>query len=361
MITQLKLILALFILAFNTYGSDTPMKNIYNIMEKYDLPGLAFGILNKDGDLSVTAYGMRDNEQDERVTATDVWHIGSCTKSMTATLLAIFIEEGKLSWDDKVASFFPEMKVHEKLKDITIKELMAHQSGIGPVSNDLLKKLSVEGLDPIKARLMVVEDSLNSPPEFPQREEHYANPNYIIAGAILEKISGILFEKLMKEKLFKPLGMNSCGFGPPGSGDVLDAPRGHVRDGDKLVSVYGDNPEAYSPAGGVHCSLKDWGNYAYTHLKGHRGEDTPILKASSFKKLHEVLGESDYTPGGWVVMTEEWSKGPVLWHNGSNTLFMAHIWIAPHVDKAFLLATNVGGEESEKALVKVMEQLVKSI
>ncbi|TDJ04060.1 MAG: class A beta-lactamase-related serine hydrolase [Deltaproteobacteria bacterium] len=358
MVTKLKLIFTLFLLSINTYGSEVSMKNIYHIMEKYDLPGLAFGILNKDGDLSVTAYGMRDNEKDERVTASDSWHIGSCTKSMTATLVAIFIEEGKLAWDDKVASFFPEIKVHEKLKNTTLVELLAHQSGIGPVSEELFKKLSG---DPIKARLMVVEEALGSTPRFPQGEENYANPNYIIAGAILEKLSNTIFEELMKEKLFKPLGMNSCGFGAPGSGDVLDAPRGHRRDGDKLISIYGDNPTAYSPAGRVHCSLKDWGNYAYTHLKGLRGEDTPILKASSFKRLHEVLGNSDYTPGGWVIMTEKWSQGPLLWHNGSNTLFMAHIWIAPHIGKAFLLATNVGGEESEKALVEVMEQLVKSI
>jgi len=359
MVRKFKLIFPLLLLSWISFGKIIPMKNIYHLMEKYNLPALALGIVDKKGDVTVTAYGMRDNDKDIAVTASDVWHIGSCTKSMTATMLAIFIEEGELSWDDKVSKFFPQFKVHEKLKEITLRELTAHQSGIGPVSEDLFKKLLEEGLDPIKARLMIVEESLKNPPEFAQGEEHYANPNYVIAGAIMEQLARIPFEKLMKEKLFRPLGMDSCGFGPPGSPDILDAPRGHsIKDG-KLVAEYDDNPPAYSPPGRVHCSFKDWGAYAYAHLQGYKGEDSEILKADSFKELHQVLGSSDYTPGGWVVMEKEWARGPVLWHNGSNMLFMAHIWIAPNIGRAYILATNVGGEEAEIALIEALEELVK--
>ncbi len=102
------------------------------IRKKHDLPALAVVVV-KDGRIcDRAAVGVRKWGETTPVTTNDVFHIGSCTKSMTATLTAMLIEDGKLRWDTTIADVFPELKgkMDKQYETVTVEQLLTHRGGV---------------------------------------------------------------------------------------------------------------------------------------------------------------------------------------------------------------------------------------
>ena len=186
------------------------------IRVKYHLPALAGAIFTQDGLVEMAATGVRKAGTDIPVTADDLWHLGSDTKVMTAMLAGTFVAEKKLSWDDKVISYFPELaqKVPPAMREITIRQVLWHQAGLSE-NLSLWSRFFLKG-SPSEQRQMAVETILEYPAYTPGTF-HYANNDYILIGAILERIGGKPWEDLMRERIFAPLHMDSAGFGGHGS------------------------------------------------------------------------------------------------------------------------------------------------
>jgi CubicO group peptidase (beta-lactamase class C family) len=185
----------------------------------------------------------------------------------------------------------------------------------------------------------------------------YSNANFASAGAICEEAAAKDYEALITEKLFKPLGMKSAGFGPPGSADKLDQPRGHEASGAAIRSDgVADNPESITPAGRVHCTIGDWSKFVALHLAGARAArglaplaGTKLLSKESFERLHTSPDgpDSGYAMG-WGVTKRPWG-GNLLVHSGSNNLWYCVVWIAPEKNFAAMACCNQGGANGEKA------------
>jgi CubicO group peptidase (beta-lactamase class C family) len=151
--------------------------------------------------------------------------------------------------------------------------------------------------------------------------------------------------------------MTTAGFGPPGTPDVLDQPRGHTAEGKPVEpGVNADNPPAIAPAGLCHMAIRDWAKYVSMHLLGARGEST-FLSRASFDRLHEPPKGFAYAMG-WAVTERPWGAGTVLNHNGSNTMWFCVTWIAPRRDFAVLICCNQGGDAAAKACDDVAAALV---
>src|SRR5882672_679156 len=102
------------------------------IRKKHDLPALAV-VVAKDGNVcDRAAVGVRKSGDPTSVTTNDVFHIGSCTKSMTATLAAMLIEHGKLRWDTTIAEVFPELKgkMDKQYEAVIVEQLLTHRGGV---------------------------------------------------------------------------------------------------------------------------------------------------------------------------------------------------------------------------------------
>lgn len=324
----------------------------------HSLPAL--GGLRFDGDrVTQEVVGVRKFGDATPATEGDQWHLGSCTKAMTATVVATFVEEGRLSWNTTLAELFPNLAgMHASLKPVTLAQLLGQRAGLGDLSdfNDgiLWKSLWDENLDPMIGRRRVAAAMLTAAPaKTPGTEYFYSNANYVIAGAALERLTGKSWETLIRERLFAPLGMNGCGFGAPGTpgAAIPDQPWGHDVEDGVLKPVepgfFADNPPTLGPAGTVHCSMADWAKFLRLHVKGFRGEETAILRPGSFVRLHTPLDGQDYTPGGWIRLERRWANGPVLHHGGSNTLNLAITWLAPKRDLGVLTVTNRADEKAD--------------
>jgi len=141
----------------------------------------------------------------------------------------------------------------------------------------------------------------------------------------------------MKQRLFDPLGMSSAGFGAPGTPKQIDQPWGHekVWYWYKWKSDQSDNPEALGPAGMVHCSIEDWAKFLSLQLT----EENSIIDKKYLNKLIEPVGSHFYA-GGWGVAENDWAKGTMLSHSGSNGVWYTTVVVTPKLDRAFIVATN---------------------
>lgn len=325
------------------------------IREKHGLPGMARARLWNGGPRIETSGVLREGET-EAVGNGRQWHLGSCTKAMTATLVALFVERGRLRWDQTLPELFPQLDLDPAFQKVTLGMLLAHRAGL---AGDLLAydggklwaKLWEPGLDPSEGRGLLAKAMLESPPASPPGSRfEYSNADYIIAGAILERVGGASWETLIRKRLFRPLGMN-CGFGPAG---------GHVRENGRWVPADKDNPPALGPAGTVHCDLASWAKFAQLHLDGDAGRPTAILHHASFVKLHAAYPGQEYTYGGWFRISRSWAgkSGVALNHEGSNTMNTALIWLAPERNLALLAVTNAAGPDASAAVDEAVGGLI---
>jgi len=285
------------------------------------------------------------------------------TKSMTATVAGMLVEKGKISWTTTIGESFPEFaNIHPDYRGVTLEQLLANRGGVpGKPPAALWAKAWQATGTPAEQRSAFIKGILAREPEAkPGTKYIYSNQGYTIAGVMLEKASGKMWEELMRTMLFEPLGMTSTGFGPPASVGQVDQPWGHTKGTTGIKPVPpgpgADNPLAISPANAVHCSLTDLAKYAAFHMAGERGE-SKLLKAETFKKLHQPVGD-DYALG-WIVLERKWAGGRALMHNGSNTMFYVVVWMAPAKNCAVIVATNIGVDEAAAGCDEAAGKLIR--
>jgi CubicO group peptidase (beta-lactamase class C family) len=345
-------------------GSSRPATAIDAIRENHNLPALAVVVTQNGAICDRAVAGVRKSGSSATVTTNDVFHIGSCTKSMTATVAGMFIDEGKLRWDTTIADVFPELKgkIDARYQAVTVEQLLHHRGGVPGVSPPAAwQRAWLEIGTPTEQRREFIQAVLSEPPQAaPGAKMIYSNDGYVVVGAMLEKISGEPFESLLTEKLFKPLHMDTAGFGAPGTKGGNDQPWGHR----KLffaVAAQSDNPPVHSPCGRVHCSLDDLARYAMFHL---RPETNGLLKPETKARLHaspagaEIANAMDDYACGWVRLKRGWAGGTALWHNGSNTMWYIVMWLAPEKDFSVITATNIAGPDAEKACDEVATAMI---
>jgi CubicO group peptidase (beta-lactamase class C family) len=329
--------------------------------------------------VAVGAVGTRKAGAKIPVTLNDRFHLGSDTKAMTALLAAMLVEAGKLRWDSTVAEVFPELveSMDHGLRRVTLEQLLSHTSGI-PSDNDVFadllgKSMSQDGnLDEL--RYWLVRQWSTQPLESePGTTFAYANMNYTIAGAVIERVSGKTWDELITERVFTPLGLRSAGLGPQATLGKTDAPLGHVVIGGTakafLAGPNGDNPLIIGPAGIAHMSVLDFARWAGWNA-GEGRREPKLVQPATLKKLHTPVistpERKDAAPGtpargkyalGWGEVPVDWAPAPLMFHGGSNQKNLAHIWLEPRRDFAMVLVTNIGGPKADEALFTLAPEL----
>ena len=312
------------------------VSTVQRLRAEKKLPALAAAAWVDGKLVEDVAVGLRKaNDPTHPVTTSDRWHLGSNTKAMTAMLVGIYVDRGTLHWDDTLGKLFE--KVHAGYANVTLAQLLRHNSG---ASQDPPPKLweHLAAGTPSDARGKFVRDILGAKPPHAATKFEYSNTNYMIAGVVLERATKKSWEDLMRDELFTPLGMTSCGFGAPGSAAV-DQPWGHNASGPIEPGPAADNPPGLGPAGTVHCSLADYGKF----LVLFTGHGPPIVKPETLAQM--LVPNADGYAAGWLV------AGKLLVHNGSNTLWMMSAAVSPAAKRVLVLATNTADMTLENNLL----------
>lgn len=295
----------------------------------------------------ISVAGLRAEGSDAEIELTDLWHLGSNTKAMTAVLIARLVEQGVVAWDDTVGDRLGGRveTIRPEYAGMTFIDLMHHRSGLianpGPVLS--LQLMGTDASRDVMAdRLRYAANVLDHDPGAQPGEFLYSNAGYTVAGAMLEAATGESWEVLLQREVFAPLGIEDAGFGPPGSTDIIDQPRGH-RGGmfgglsPVLPNGQADNPPAMGPAGRVHMTMQDYAVWLDAVMAGARGEGDPdFLSPESWDILLTPPEGGDYAMG-WGVGADG-----SLRHAGSNTMWFVQAVLWPDADRAAVAGVNEG-------------------
>ncbi len=339
------------------------------VRKEYHLPALAAAVIYNGNINSLGVTGLRKVGSDVNVKISDKFHLGSCTKTMTATLIGMLIEHGTLRWNMTLSEVFPDMveKMHPDYYDITLKHLLAHQGGFPPPDKTWPEDKSFKDMHnlpgpPMRQRLTYVKMMLTQKPVAkPGTKYIYSNTGYAVVGVIAEQVTNTPWEVLMKEMIFDPLKMETAGFGAMGAPGKIDQPWQHKVVNNKIHAIkpgrLSDNPPVIGPGSTVHCSIEDWAKFIKFHLDGINGATDKLTK-DTFLILHTPAFGGNYAPG-WKVVKRRWGQGCVLTHTGTNGMNYAVVWMAPNRNFAVLVVSNQGKGDVSKACDKTASLLIR--
>jgi len=314
-------------------------------------PAMALMVANSDGVIALCVDGKRIAGGEADVTKDDLWHLGSNTKAMTATTIGHYVQSGDVAWDTTMEQAVG--KSAKKYADVNYRQFLSHRSGIAPNPGMLAMIMNI-GADEKRIapadRAKILKKMLKKRTAEPKFD--YSNAGYMAAAYMLETQLGRPFETLMRESVWADLGMESAGFGPPGTRDVEDQPRGHR--GDKLAPMEppADNPPAMNPAGRAHMTLTDYSKFLVDQLRGARRDSRAFYAPETYETIQTPI--DDYALGWGVTETG------ALSHSGSNTMWLISARIDPKADLIVVVAANDGRVNHLSPHFKTLREAVEA-
>ncbi len=197
--------LFLLLLASASVNADAVDRIVRERMQERNIPGAAVAVIRNGKTTKVKGYGLASLEFQVPVTTDTVFEIGSVSKQMTAAGILLLVQDGKIRLDEKISSYLPGTP--DVWSNITVRHLLTHTSGIKSYTGlggfDLSRRLSME---------QFIKQLAEHPLEFvPGEKNIYSNSGYNLLAYIIETQSGKKYMDFMRERIFRPLGMNRTG------------------------------------------------------------------------------------------------------------------------------------------------------
>jgi len=340
-------------------------RSLREFREEYGIPGIAAVVLTSESVLNIGVDGVRKLGGLDSIRLGDRFHLGSNAKAMTGFVAGSLVEKGLVNWSTRILDVFPAFAktTRDVYRDKTLKDLLSHRARIVPfMSGADFKRLPAFKGSLAEQREAFTGWLLRQKPADVDttRGYQYSNAGYAIASAMLEKVSGKPWERLMVDELFKPLGINGE-FGWPGYTDG-NQPWGHCYDADsqriRPVAPRGGYqfPDLCEAAGGVSMSIRDYAALLQANLLGLNGRDT-ILKAKTYQFLHTCNDTAMQYSLGWD--SGEIGGHKVSRHNGSAGTFYCTAVVFRDKDLALAIMTNAVRPGIDEAVAELSAKLLR--
>ncbi|WP_434443587.1 LpqB family beta-propeller domain-containing protein [Lentzea sp. E54] len=314
------------------------------LAKKHGVPGAALGILYK-GEVAQAHHGVLNTATGVEVTDDTIFQIGSIGKVWTTTVVMRLVDEGLLDLDAPITDVLPELRLSDPVvgQKVTMRHLLTHTSGIdGDNFTD-----TGRGDDCLERYTELLADAAQNHPL--GATFSYSNAGFVLAGRVIEKLTGKTWDVAMREKLFAPLGLTRTGTLPE-EALLHRAAVGHVKKDEKLeVAPVWALPRSVGPAGTIFSTTEDVLAFARMHLDGGLAPDgTRVLSEESAAAMTEkqadvpdknVLGDSWGV--GWIRFG--WDGHRLIGHDGNTIGQSAFLRLLPEHDLAVTLLTNGDG------------------
>ena len=315
-------------------------------MRREDVPGVAVGIYSRGQILLAKGYGLANIELNVPVKAETIFQSGSVGKQFTSAAIMTLVEEGKIGLDDSIVKYFPNAP--QSWQGIRVKNLLSHTSGLSEYETD--ERAGPGG--PFYMRLDFTEDELVNkiealPIEFkPGEKWDYRNTNYVLLGAIIHRVTGTFYADYLRERIFKPLGMNSTRL--ISEADIIpNRSSGYEHKGEIIQNQSWVSPTFNSTADGALyfnvLDLAKWDAALY---------GTKLLRQSSLDRTWTVFLLNDGKPNegnygfGWDITSVNSHKQ--IDHGGSWQGFRCHILRYPDDGISVVVLANADSARPEQ-------------
>jgi CubicO group peptidase (beta-lactamase class C family) len=316
------------------------------------IPGLSLVIVKDDRVIYMKGFGYKDFEKKVAVTPDTLFAIGSSSKAFTALLVAMAADAGKLSLDDPPKKYLPYFKLQDPEADakITLRDLLSHSSG--------LNRTDLAWASGTLNREEVIRVAAQAKPTAKLREKfQYQNVMYAAAGEIVGRAENSSWDKLIGERIFKPLGMKDSDTSAAVMQKARDYSFGYVYEEatKETRRVPMRDFPAVAPAGAINSSARDMAQWLRLMLGGGAFEGKRLVSEKSFAELlkpqTKIAGQVSYGLG-WFL--REWKGHKVAEHGGNIDGFNAQVALMPDQRLGFAMLTNVSASPLPASAMNVV-------
>lgn len=317
----------------------TPL--IEEVMQAYDLPGFAIGIVKDDEIAYARGFGYKNIDTKKPVTTTTLFHMASISKPFVATAVMQLVEQGKIDLEAPVTTYLPYFKLDdERYKEITIQKMLSHISGMPDVED-------YEWDDPQYdegALERYVRSLADKKMRFdPGKRYAYSNMAFECLGDVIAKVSGISFADYEKEYILDPSGMKESMFLKPEHLPENWA-SGHLRTVRTLAWEGYPYNRMHGPSSTLHSNAIEMCNWAIINMNRGSYGGQKILEPASYdllwKPWFKIGGEdSDNAVGlSWFLGSHRGEK--TISHGGGDTGFNTYLILLPEKASAVVVLCN---------------------
>lgn len=336
------ILLFLFVRVFAYGQADSTDVIVQKMMKEQKIVGLSLAVIKNGKPVVNKGYGLANAEHNVPVTAETVIRLGSVSKQFFTTAILKLQEEGKLSIEDSVHTFFPDAP--ETWRPILVKHLMSHTSGLKRESPAYDNHKMISDLEIIKAAYPL-------PLDFKTGEKYqYCNLAYYMLAQIITQLSGMPWQDYIREKLFIPAGMKNSGM----TDFYLIIPNrasGYMHKNGVLVNA--DAMYAVRPSGGFLSTSTDmilWDKVLREKNTILKKENWDLLW-QPFIKTSDKPESKAYYGFGWMI--DEFNGRKIVMHGGANTGFRSYYTRFVDDGLSILIMTNTD-EANPSAIVRAL-------
>jgi CubicO group peptidase (beta-lactamase class C family) len=338
-------------------------------MRTFEVPGIAVAIVKEDAVVTAKGYGVRKLGDPIPVDARTLFGIASNTKAFTATALGLLVEEKKIEWDAPVIRYLPAFAMWDPYvtRELTVRDLLVHRSGLGLGAGDLLWwPPSTYNRKEIAQRLRFI------PPATSFRSAYaYDNVLYLIAGEVIEAISGQSWEDFVSSRILAKVGMTGSNVrhsAATASGNVATP---HARVDGKVRPIAPFDSDNTNPAGGVNSSAEDMAKWLRVQLSGGvLASGSRLFSAQTARELTTIVTpmpvgdplpelpplESSFNGYALGFSVRDYRGHKLVAHTGGLPGYVSRLAMIPDLNLGVVVLTNQeSGEAFESIALHVLD------
>lgn len=321
-------------------------------MARFDVPGMAVAIVENDKVIFAKGFGVTNLDTNKKVNKDTLFGIASNTKAFTTAALAKLVDEGKLSWDDRVIDHLPEFRLYDSYvtREMRIRDLLSHRSGLGLGQGDLMIWPSTDkSVDEILAGLQYLKPASSFRSKYA-----YNNLMFVTAGEVVARVSGISWNDYIEKNILQPLHMDNsrAGFSRIPKSNKNWA-TGHIPMDGTLHPFFVNYLEDFRGAGAIASSVSDMSQWLRTQLAGGKmpsGEQlfsekqqaqmwhphiTSMASKSAFESYHQQFRGYGL---GWSI--EDYHGFKKLGHGGGILGMVSQVTLLPEKKLGIVILSN---------------------
>lgn len=346
---------------------DRFQKYAEKAMHQWRVPGMAVAVTNQNTTLYAKGFGEKILGRKSPVNEKTVFQIGSISKSFTSALLAQLVDRGKIKWTDKVIKLLPGFRLQDAFatREFLIRDLLSQCSGLPPYSGRLLPHLGFTRNYIINTLRLIKPDS-----HF-RTEYAYQNNLYLVAAAVIEKLTKRSWEENLRENIILPLGMKHTTASFEGYRKSTNKAGGHfLSSGPKRLVVslpmnwpYQKWVYVMAPAGGINSNVLDLAKWLRLHLCQGKWAGRPLLSRKNTNILLSPFTDAGSTEWGekkryclgWL--SSEYDPYRMIWHNGGTSGMKSMAALIPEAGIGIVILCNMTETLLPEALARTFVDL----
>ncbi|KPZ59039.1 D-alanyl-D-alanine-carboxypeptidase/endopeptidase AmpH precursor [Pseudoalteromonas sp. P1-13-1a] len=370
-LTKLASLALLACATFNSWAqiNTTHLEEVINTsMARFDVPGMAVAVVQDDKVVFAKGFGTSNLNTNAKVNKDTLFGIASNTKAFTSAALAKLVDEGKLSWDDRVIDHLPEFRLYDSYvtREMRVRDLLSHRSGLGLGQGDLMIWPSTDkSIADILAGLQYLKPASSFRSQYA-----YNNLMFVTAGEVVARVSGMSWNDYIEKNILQPLHMDNsrAGFSRIPKSNKNWA-IGHIPMDGKLNPFFVNYLEDFRGAGAIASSVNDMSQWLLTQLAGGKmpsGEQLfsekqqaqmwhPHITSMASKSAYEAYHQQFRGYGlGWSI--EDYHGFKKLGHGGGILGMVSQVTLLPEKKLGIVILSN---QQAFSALSAVTHEVLE--